>query len=81
MQQQALSQEVTRFMATPTRKVFEGGVERELTANELEQRLLDEADYLKDVEAIDAQAAAKLSAKNKLAALGFTIDEIAALIG
>ena len=54
-------------------------ITRELTAEELEQRKLDgtEANALKAV--VDAKVAARESALAKLAALGLTADEIAAL--
>ena len=57
------------------------GVEtiRELTADELAQRKLDEAEAKTAQAEAEAKAAARESALAKLAALGLSADEIAAL--
>ena len=54
---------------------------RDMTDAEIEQRKLDAAAAKEHKAAIDAQAAARESALAKLAALGLTDDEIAALVG
>jgi len=58
-------------------------IERDLNAEELAQQAIDEAKYqeqqeIKQTEE-EAKAAAKASAEAKLAALGLTPEEIAAL--
>jgi len=67
-----------------TRPITQIGDEvRELNDTELAQYELDLAQAIAlaaaETEAATAQAAAKLSAQTKLAALGLTADEIAAL--
>jgi hypothetical protein len=52
---------------------------RELTPVELEQHKLDAAETKKVIAEADAKVAARQSALAKLAALGLTADEIAAL--
>lgn len=58
-------------------------IERPLTPEEVEAVLKSQADYLKMLEeeklAAEAKAVAKASAEAKLAALGLTAEEIAAL--
>jgi len=66
-------------MATPIRKIQDGDTVRDLTAAELEQRIIDEAAWVTDAASEVSEAAAKKSAYKKLAALGLTADEIAAL--
>lgn len=60
-------------------------IERPLTAEEIadqQARLAQaEADALAAKEEAQAKAAAKASAQGKLAALGLTADEVAALLG
>lgn len=56
-------------------------IDREMTANELEQYELEQSEISAITAGIEAKATAKASALNKLAALGLTEDEIAALIG
>ena len=69
----------------PTVKLFthDGDTLRELTAGEYAQHETDKTDAQKQETAanvkVAAQAAAKKSAQAKLAALGLTADEIAAL--
>jgi len=65
----------------PTVKLytFDGDTLRELTANEYAQYEIDKTAYTAYQTAQAAQAAAKASAEKKLAALGLTADEIAAL--
>jgi hypothetical protein len=57
----------------------------ELTAEEIAERELMQLQAISDQEQREAdeaaKAAAKLSAETKLAALGLTADEIAALVG
>jgi hypothetical protein len=56
---------------------------RELTAEEIAQQEIDEANYLATKAILDAQAEAKAQAKataeSKLAALGLTTDDLKAL--
>ena len=52
---------------------------RELTADELAQRKIDEAEAAAQLAQADAKAAARASALAKLADLGLTAEEIAAL--
>jgi len=59
--------------------VSENGVNREMTDTELAQYAIDETAWKAELKAATAQAAAKASAYKKLAALGLTADEIAAL--
>jgi hypothetical protein len=54
-------------------------VNRELSAAELAQRELDAVEAATQQAAIDAKTAARISALNKLADLGLTAEEIAAL--
>jgi alkylhydroperoxidase family enzyme len=54
-------------------------VERNLTAEELAQRELDAAESAAQKAAIEAKATARASALAKLAELGLTEEEIAAL--
>jgi len=66
-------------------RINDNGTDREMTAAELvahQQKaaaLLGEAKA--EADAVETRAAAKTSARNKLAALGLTVDEIAALVG
>jgi DNA-binding NarL/FixJ family response regulator len=53
--------------------------ERELTADEIAQRALDQAEAEARQAEQDAKVAARESALAKLAALGLTADEVAAL--
>jgi len=67
-----------------TRPIVQDGFEvREMNDAEYAQCLIDQQEnadsQLAQETAAAAQAAAKLSAQNKLAALGLTADEIAAL--
>ena len=54
-------------------------VNRELSAAELAQRELDVVAAATQQAVVDAKAAARISALNKLADLGLTAEEIAAL--
>jgi hypothetical protein len=58
-------------------------VERELSAEEIAQQEIDEANYLASKAIADAEAEAKAQAKataeSKLAALGLTTDDLRAL--
>jgi hypothetical protein len=54
-------------------------IQRELTAEEIEQHELDVADALAQQAEAEAKAAARQSALAKLADLGLTAEEIAAL--
>jgi regulator of protease activity HflC (stomatin/prohibitin superfamily) len=58
-------------------------VERELSAEEIAQQEIDEANYLASKAIADAEAEAKAQAKataeGKLAALGLTTDDLRAL--
>ena len=54
-------------------------IERELNADELAQRQIDIAAAAADKAEAEAKAAARLSALAKLADLGLTAEEIAAL--
>lgn len=56
-------------------------IERDFTAEELAQREIDLQDALDTEAAIAAAISARESALTKLAALGLTEEEIAALIG
>jgi hypothetical protein len=53
--------------------------ERELTSDEIAQRKLEQADEQARQQAAQARIDARQSARAKLAALGLTEDEIAAL--
>lgn len=66
-------------MTRPT--IHDGGIDREMTKAEHEQWLELVADIEAQAAAIEAAAAAKVSARDKLKALGLTDDEIAALVG
>ena len=65
--------------------VNDNGIDRQMNAAEQsahEQFLADEAQRIAaQVAALEATAAAKVSASDKLKALGLTDDEIAALVG
>lgn len=65
-------------------KTYDNGVEREMTADEIAERTATLADVERRRADHDAQAAAaaaaKTSARAKLAALGLSDDEIAALL-
>jgi hypothetical protein len=54
-------------------------VVRDLTADELAQREIDAAQAVAQAAALEAKATARTSALAKLAELGLTADEIAAL--
>ena len=54
-------------------------IQRPLTADELAQRELDQAQIQAQEAEADAKVAARESALAKLAALGLTADEVAAL--
>ena len=54
-------------------------IERPLTADELAQRELEIAQFAEQQAEADAKATARESALAKLAALGLTADEVAAL--
>jgi len=60
-------------------KIQIGTEVRDMTADEIVQRDKDLAESKETVKAQAAKAAAKTSAQTKLAALGLTADEIAAL--
>jgi DNA-binding NarL/FixJ family response regulator len=53
--------------------------ERPLTADEIAQRELDQAEAVARQAEVEAKATARESALAKLAALGLTADEVAAL--
>ena len=63
--------------------IFDGGIEREMTALEIVNYKTVCAERITektiDAAQVDAQAAAKKSAYKKLAAIGLTADEIAAI--
>lgn len=65
--------------------INDNGINRQMNAAEQsahEQFLAEEAERIAaQVAAFEASAAAKVSARNKLKALGLTDDEIAALVG
>jgi DNA-binding NarL/FixJ family response regulator len=64
-----------------TEKIFvsEDGVQREATSEELQQLELDKIERVSIQESLDAKIAARQSGVAKLAALGLTEEEIAAL--
>ena len=62
-------------------KIHHGQTERDMTAEEAAQHKKDVADMAAQTAALEAVATAKASALAKLAALGLTDDEIAALLG
>jgi hypothetical protein len=65
-----------------TRPIIQiGDKAREMTADEYAQWQADKAEHEATAAAADAKAAAFASARSKLAALGLTDAEIAALIG
>ena len=66
-------------MARPT--INDGGTDREMTKAEHDQWLELVADIEARAAALEAAAAAKVSARAKLKALGLTDAEIAALVG
>ena len=55
--------------------------ERELNADEVRQQTTDEKEYAKAQKVEADKLAAKQSAQAKLAALGLTADEVAAIVG
>ena len=55
--------------------------ERELNADEIKQQVADEKEYAKAQKVEADKAEAKASAQAKLAALGLTDDEVAAIVG
>jgi len=55
--------------------------ERELNADEVRQQATDEKEYAKAQKVEADKLAAKQSAQAKLAALGLTADEVAAIVG
>ena len=55
--------------------------ERELNADEIKQQAIDEKEYAKAQKVEADKLAAKQSAQAKLAALGLTADEVAAIVG
>ena len=61
--------------------IFDGESHREMTKTEHEDWLQLVADIETQTAVIEARAAAKVSARAKLAALGLTGAEIAALVG
>jgi DNA-binding NarL/FixJ family response regulator len=65
----------------PTVNLFiqDGDIRREMTDEELAQYKKDVTDYKKQQAEADAKAAARESALAKLAELGLTAEEIAAL--
>jgi hypothetical protein len=66
-------------------RIHDNGVDREMTAEEIEQYEAASVLMLQDQESIraaeEAQIAARESARVKLARLGLTEDEIAAMLG
>jgi hypothetical protein len=56
-------------------------IERELSAEEIEQQTIDEKEYAKIQKVETDKLIAKQSAQEKLAALGLTDDEIRAITG
>ena len=56
-------------------------LERELTANEIKQQIIDEKEYAVIQQAEADKAASKASAQAKLSALGLTDDEVASILG
>ena len=68
-------------MATDNPTINVGGVERPMTEEELAMYAQTIADVEREIEAQAAAVAAKESAKAKLAAIGLTDEEIAALVG
>lgn len=61
--------------------INDGGIEREMTKTEHDEWLQLVSDVQAQAAAVEAAAAAKVSARAKLKALGLTDDEIAALVG
>ena len=57
------------------------GIDREMTADEIVELDETRAELAAKIAAIEAAAAAKVSARAKLKGLGLTDDEIAALVG
>ena len=70
-----------KIMAKITEHNFDTGesIERDLTAEELKRYQADKDEVAIEQQAAAKQQAAKQSAQAKLAALGLTADEIAAL--
>lgn len=61
--------------------IHDGHTQREMTADEVAQHAKDVADAAAKAAVADAKAAALASARTKLAALGLTDAEVAALLG
>ena len=57
------------------------GIDRDMTAEEIVELDETRAELAAKIAAIEAAAAAKVSARAKLKGLGLTDDEIAALVG
>jgi hypothetical protein len=68
-----------------TLRIHDNGIDRDMTPAEQTEYEANAAQILAEQQALEAaqaaQAAAKTSARAKLAALGLTDDEIAALVG
>ena len=54
-------------------------IERDLTADELAQQEIDEANVLAEKAEAEAKAETKAAAQAKLAALGLTVEDLTAL--
>ncbi len=66
-------------MTRPT--IHDGGIDREMTETEHDQWLELVADIQARTAAAETIVALKVSAQNKLAALGLTEEEVGALLG
>lgn len=62
-------------------RTHDGTQDRDMTQNEIAELEHVRAEMAAQAAALDAAAAAKISAKTKLAGLGLTDTEIAALLG
>ena len=72
---------MTKAMMTITNAQTGEQIEREFTPEEYAQQVKDKADSLAFKQAMKDKENAKVSAQAKLAALGLTADEVAAIVG
>lgn len=64
-----------------TLKINDGGIDRDMTASEFSEYRQTVKSLETQITAREARAVALVSARAKLAALGLTTEEIAALVG